>query len=30
MLIQVATTWAMASIIWFVQLVQYPSFAQVD
>jgi multidrug transporter EmrE-like cation transporter len=30
LLIQVATTWAMTGIIWFVQLVQYPSFAQVD
>lgn len=29
LLIQVATTWAMTSIIWFVQLVQYPSFARV-
>lgn len=28
-LIQVATTWAMTGIIWFVQLVQYPSFARV-
>ncbi|MBT8467848.1 MAG: hypothetical protein HKN10_07360 [Myxococcales bacterium] len=30
LLIQVAATWAMTGIIWFVQLVQYPSFAQVD
>lgn len=30
LLIQVATTWAMTGIIWFVQLVQYPSFAHVD
>ena len=30
LLAQVATTWAMAGIIWFVQLVQYPSFARVD
>ncbi len=30
LLIQVATTWAMTGIIWFVQLVQYPSFTQVD
>ncbi|MBT8467178.1 MAG: hypothetical protein KJN97_00405 [Deltaproteobacteria bacterium] len=30
LLIQVATTWAMTGIIWFVQLVQYPSFANVD
>jgi len=30
LLTQVATTWAMTGIIWFVQLVQYPSFAQVD
>ncbi len=30
LLVQVATTWAMTGIIWFVQLVQYPSFAQVD
>lgn len=29
LLIQVATTWAMTGIIWFVQLVQYPSFARV-
>ncbi|MGB3049588.1 MAG: hypothetical protein WBB42_01230 [Polyangiales bacterium] len=30
LLIQVATAWAMTGIIWFVQLVQYPSFAHVD
>ena len=30
LLAQVVTTWAMTGIIWFVQLVQYPSFAQVD
>ena len=30
LVVQVATTWAMTGIIWFVQLVQYPSFAQVD
>ncbi|MDH4282826.1 MAG: hypothetical protein OEV36_09265 [Myxococcales bacterium] len=30
LLIQVATTWAMTGIIWFVQLVQYPSFGEVD
>jgi len=30
LVIQVACTWAMTGIIWFVQLVQYPSFAQVD
>ena len=30
LIIQVATTWAMTAIIWFVQLVQYPSFAEVD
>lgn len=30
LLIQIATTWAMTGIIWFVQLVQYPSFARVD
>ena len=30
LLIQVATTWAMTGIIWFVQLVQYPGFARVD
>lgn len=30
LLIQFATTWAMTGIIWFVQLVQYPSFAKVD
>ncbi|MEM7136280.1 MAG: hypothetical protein AAF500_06875 [Myxococcota bacterium] len=30
LLVQVATTWAMTGVIWFVQLVQYPSFARVD
>lgn len=30
LLVQVVTTWAMTGIIWFVQLVQYPSFAKVD
>jgi hypothetical protein len=30
LLLQMATTWAMTGIIWFVQLVQYPSFARVD
>lgn len=30
LLIQVAATWSMAAIIWFIQLVQYPSFADVD
>lgn len=30
LVVQLATTWAMTGIIWFVQLVQYPSFAQVD
>ena len=30
LVVQVVTTWAMTGIIWFVQLVQYPSFAQVD
>ena len=30
LVIQMATTWAMTGIIWFVQLVQYPSFANVD
>ena len=30
LLLQVATTWAMTGIIWFVQRVQYPSFARVD
>ena len=30
LLVQIATTWAMTGIIWFVQLVQYPSFARVD
>lgn len=30
LLVQAAATWAMTGIIWFVQLVQYPSFAQVD
>ena len=30
LLVQVATTLAMTGIIWFVQVVQYPSFAQVD
>jgi len=29
LLIQVSTTWAMTGIIWFVQLVQYPSFFRV-
>ena len=28
--VQFAATWAMTGIIWFVQLVQYPSFARVD
>lgn len=28
--IQVAATWAMTAVIWFVQLVQYPSFARID
>ena len=30
LLIQVATTWAMTGVIWFVQLVQYPGFARMD
>lgn len=30
LLVQVASTWAMTGIIWFVQLVQYPSFSRVD
>ena len=30
LLVQVATTWAMTGIIWFVQIVHYPSFARVD
>ena len=30
LLAQVASTWAMTGVIWFVQLVQYPSFARVD
>ena len=30
LLLQVAATWAMTGIVWFVQLVQYPSFARVD
>jgi hypothetical protein len=30
LLLQVASVWAMTGIIWFVQLVQYPSFARVD
>lgn len=30
LLVQMATTWAMTGIIWFVQLVQYPSFGRVD
>ena len=30
LLLQLAATWAMTGIIWFVQLVQYPSFARVD
>ncbi len=29
LLVQVASTWAMTSVIWFVQLVQYPSFGKV-
>lgn len=30
LVLQVITTWAMTGIIWFVQLVQYPSFALVE
>ncbi len=30
LLVQLAVTWAMTGVIWFVQLVQYPSFARVD
>lgn len=30
LLLQVTTTWAMTAVIWFVQLIQYPSFARVD
>lgn len=30
LLAQSFATWAMTSVIWFVQLVQYPSFARVD
>jgi hypothetical protein len=30
LVVQIATTWAMTGIIWFVQLVQYPSFGRVD
>ena len=30
LLVQAAATWAMTGIIWFVQLVQYPSFARID
>ena len=29
LLLQIITTWAMTAVIWFVQLVQYPSFAKV-
>jgi len=29
LLLQMVTTWAMTAVIWFVQLVQYPSFARV-
>ena len=29
LLLQVTSTWAMTAVIWFVQLVQYPSFARV-
>ena len=28
-LLQAISTWAMTALIWFVQLVQYPSFARV-
>ncbi len=28
--LQAASTFAMTAVIWFVQLVQYPSFARVD
>ena len=30
LLAQCFATWAMTAVIWFVQLVQYPSFARVD
>jgi hypothetical protein len=30
LLLQVASTWAMTAVIWFVQLIQYPGFARVD
>jgi hypothetical protein len=29
LLVQAMSTWAMTAIIWFVQLVQYPSFSRV-
>lgn len=29
LLVQAITTWSMAALIWFVQLVQYPSFSRV-
>ncbi|MGD8825352.1 MAG: hypothetical protein PVI24_10250 [Myxococcales bacterium] len=29
LLVQAITTWAMTALIWFVQLVQYPSFGMV-
>ena len=29
LLLQAISTWAMTALIWFVQLVQYPSFARV-
>ena len=30
LLVQALSTFAMTAVIWFVQLVQYPSFARVD
>ena len=30
LLVQAVSTFAMTAVIWFVQLVQYPSFAKVD
>ena len=29
LLVQIITTWCMTALIWFVQLVQYPSFSRV-
>lgn len=30
LVLQALATWGMTAVIWFVQLVQYPSFARVD